>query len=93
MEYEFTTIKDIFETVPADKIDQCLKELAIAMTQAKSMNEILCEAAEAITGQKPDGAIEWPKTSTWIDNDKGEIDLNFALPGDDNIQMKTKVSV
>lgn len=93
MEYEFTTIKDIFENVPTDKVEQCLKELGIAMTQAKTMNDMLCETVGALVGEKPDGAVEWPDTCTWVDDDKGEIDLNFGLPDDDNIQIKTKVSV
>ncbi len=93
MEYQFTTIKDIFDNVPSEKIEQCLEELGVAMVQAKSMNDLLCETVDVMANVKPDGAVEWPETCTWIDDGNGEIDLNFALPGDDNIQLKTKLSV
>lgn len=78
MQYELTTIKDIFDNVPASKIETCLKEMAAGMVQAKHMNEILKTTAEELTGHEIEKAIEWPEICTWIDDDKGEIHLTFS---------------
>lgn len=39
MKYQITTLKDIFDKVPADRIKTCMDELAIAMQQAKAMSK------------------------------------------------------
>lgn len=93
MEYQLTTIKDIFDNVPTDKVELCLKELAVGIIQAKAMNDIICETAEIIEGNKPDAAVKWPETCTWTDDDKGEIDLSFFDEDGDGIGMKTKLGV
>ena len=93
MEYQLTTIKDIFDNVPADKIELCMKELAVGIIQAKSMNNLFCKVAGALQGEQPDRAVEWPETCTWIDDDKGEIDLSFVGEDGESIELKTKVDV
>lgn len=50
LEYELTTIKDIFDKVPSDRIRVCLHELGIAMEQTKAMAELLGATAEVVTG-------------------------------------------
>jgi hypothetical protein len=92
MEYELTTIKDVFDNVPVDKIELCLKELAAGIIQAKSMNNIMCEVAAGVLGEKPDAAIEWPETCTWIDDEKGEIDLSFVDEDGAGIELKTTIN-
>lgn len=82
-EYQFTTIKDIFETVPVDKIPVCLKELGALMVQAKAMDKAMCLAAELETGEKPEKAFDWPEPVTWIDDDAGEVVARYTMPGND----------
>ncbi len=77
MEYEITTLKDVFDKLPADRIKPCLHELAIAMEQAKAMRELLNATGKAIAGASVDVDFLWPETSTWIDDGKGTIDLKF----------------
>lgn len=77
MEYELTTIKDIFDKVPSDRIRTCLHELGIAMEQAKAMAELLGATTEAVTGVSDGVDVRWPETSTWIDDGKGTLDLQF----------------
>lgn len=77
MKYEITTLKDIFDKLPAGRIKPCLHELAIAMEQAKAMHELLNAAGKAISGDSVDVDFSWPDTSTWIDDGKGTIDLKF----------------
>ena len=93
MEYKITTIRDIFNKVPTDKVEQCMKELATGIIQAQSMNELFCDVAGALQGERPDYAVEWPETSIWIDDDKGEIDLSFVGDDGTSIELKTKVDV
>ena len=77
MKYEITTLKDVFDKVPADRIKSCLHELAIAMEQAKAIHELLNTVGKAVAGDSVDVNLSWPETTTWIDNGKGTIDLRF----------------
>lgn len=85
MEYQLTTLQDVFDKVPADRIGVCLGELAVAMKQTKAMQELLAAAATAIAGDEVGCAVEWPGTSTWIDDDKGTLDLKFESEGGDGL--------
>lgn len=92
--YELTTIKDIFDTVPVEKMADCLNELGVLMVQAKGMHNAMSVAAELVSGEKPACVFEWPEPVTWIDDDKGEITANYVGEGLDEplITMKTQVS-
>lgn len=79
MKYELTTLRDVFDKVPADKIETCLHELAIAMHQAKATADLFRASASALAGQEVGCATLWPQTCTWIDDDKGTINLRFRL--------------
>ena len=85
MEYQLTTLQDVFDKVPADRIGVCLGELAVAMKQTKAMQELLAAAATAVAGYEVGCAAEWPETSTWIDDDKGTLDLKFESEGGDEL--------
>jgi len=78
MRYEITTLKDIFDKVPADRIKACLHELAIAMEQTKAMRDLLNAAGNAIHEDSGDIDFVWPEKTTWVDDGKGEIDLKFT---------------
>ncbi len=75
--YALTTIKDIFDTVPIERIPACMEELGALIVQAKGMDATMCAAAEAITGIRPDKAFDWPEPVTWIDDDKRVVVANF----------------
>ena len=72
MKYELKTLKDVFDKVPADRISDCLKELGIAMLQARAMLNVMNCVAE---GNAP--VFEWPDFVEWNDDDKHEIGLSF----------------
>jgi hypothetical protein len=90
VEYQLTTIKDVFDKVPTDKIELCLKELAAGIVHAKGVNDLMCTAVEVLDGKKIEKAIEWPETCTWIDDDQGEIDLSFVSEDGSGFELKTK---
>jgi hypothetical protein len=90
-EYKLVTIKDIFDKVPADKIEECLKELAVGMTQAKHLEAAMLEAANTISGESFIKAFDWPETATWIDDGKGEITTNVILDDEEICKVKTKM--
>lgn len=92
--YELSTLKDIFEKVPADKIDCCLKELAVMMKQTHAMNEIIGCAMDASVMEKPQNVLTWPDSVTWIDDDKGIVETNIIDPRslENRITIKTTLS-
>jgi hypothetical protein len=93
MKYKLTTIKDIFETVPSEKILECLQELGVMMVQAKGVNGALCAAVESVTGDRPLKAIEWPESVTWVDDDKHELKARYIVPGESEPMLETTTVV
>lgn len=93
MKYELTTIKDIFDKVPVDRIEACLDELAKIIIQSKHLNNSMCEAVNLINGNKPDNAITWPDMITWIDDGKGELIARVLTDDNDELlKIKTKIN-
>ena len=69
-EYKLTTLQDILDKVPADRIEDCMKELATMFTDAKG----LCEVTLKGQGKEYEaGDITLPEFITWIDDGKGDI--------------------
>ncbi len=68
--YKLTTIKDIFDKVPADRIETCCKELGAGLAQTAAMRDFAIELGKA-NGIDPNG--EMPDEFTWIDDGKGDI--------------------
>jgi hypothetical protein len=76
--YYLTSLKDVFDLIPEDKIELCLAEIAKGMKQARAMGKILAASAREL-GFDVDGcAVAWPDTVTWIDDDKGELTMSVA---------------
>lgn len=78
-QYELSTIKDIFDKVPADRINDCCKELGQMLTQARYQLELVGAAAVAL-GEELDtaNAFTFPDSVTWIDDGNGEIEARLV---------------
>jgi hypothetical protein len=77
VKYKLTTLKDVFELVPADRIKACLLELATAMERAKAMRELLELVGSAVTEKAVVCEMQWPESVTWIDDGAGELGLVY----------------
>lgn len=62
--YELTTIVDIFEKVPSDRIPACMEELAVGLTAAKKLVED--------SGLPPE-AVTMAPIQKWVDDGKEVI--------------------
>ena len=71
MGYELSTLRDVFDKVPADRIVDCLTELAVGMARAKHMHELGVEATGGAIG------IAWPETVTWVDDGAGSLEMLY----------------
>ena len=73
--YELTTIKDIFDKVPIDRIETLFAELLVGMEQAAF-----------VRGSASDdfvkSCVEFPSTITWVDDGKGDVSAHFHLKDD-----------
>lgn len=69
--YRLTTLKDVFEQVPKDKLETCLSEIARGMLYAHELSEI--------AGQR----LQWQEPCEWIDDDKTDqtIDVQDSDTG------------
>lgn len=74
MDHELRTIKDIFDKVPEDRIEDCLKELGIALRQALRMKSVIA----TISGQAAADQFVWPDALTWRDDGKRTIEITVT---------------
>jgi len=96
-EYKLVTIKDIFEKVPADRIKDCMDELSVLLTQAKSMQGLINACGDAVSGEENSVETICPETFTWMDDGNGEVVSNFNMssPEGDHgvISLKTSLEI
>lgn len=72
--YELTTLQDVFDKIPADKIELCLQEIGEGLAKSKaiveSMKIMMGDAwADSMMG------MQWPMT--WIDDDGSNGNIQF----------------
>lgn len=91
--YELTTINDIFNKVPLDRIETCMKELTSLLIQAKATELTIKHAAENSGIDVDDKMIfKLPETHSWIDDNKGEISMDIACNGEQLGNITTKLN-
>jgi len=87
MKYELQTIKDIYEKVPFDKVDECMSELTTLIKQCKSSEEAMKNIANAITGNPNDVDCQFPDSLEWIDDGMGCVETNVSLKTEDGTNL------
>ncbi|MEY5098599.1 MAG: hypothetical protein RJA36_1318 [Pseudomonadota bacterium] len=89
--YELTTLRDVYEKVPADKIALCMREIADGMAQAKALEEFMSASADAIAPGASAATI-WPDSCTWIDDGAEDKTINVHDASTDQNMFTFKVS-
>jgi hypothetical protein len=77
--YELSTIKDIFDKVPTDRIDVCLSEIGEGIKKAQNIRNAMKDIAFSLTGNSENSQAIWPDVSTWIDDGKGDVTVNTTI--------------
>lgn len=75
MTYELKTIKDIFEKIPEDRIEDCMAELTVLILQAKRVHNLFLGMVKNITDK--DTILKFPEFVEWIDDKKGDITIGI----------------
>lgn len=83
--YELTTIRDIFDKVPADRIQDCCRELGTLLAQSKGLAELIQCTGEAIGFDEAQPLMKMPETYTWVDDGKGEIVTRVCTSEEDEV--------
>lgn len=80
--YKLTTIKDIFDSVPVDRLGVLFDEIRVLMEQCAF-----------IRGGDGVSAVVFPETITWVDDGKGEVTINAheLNTGKRILSLKSKV--
>lgn len=71
--YQIRTIADIYNTVPADKIELCMAEIAKGMALAAHNCELMRSLFPEVADKPNHELMKWPESMEWIDDDKGEF--------------------
>lgn len=103
--YRFSTLQELVDTVPTDRIMDCMHELAVTMTEAKAMSELVYAMAVEIAKKdgvdlpvqtREEGMVFFRVPFEWIDDGKGSLETHFNHPvtGEElfrtNIQLNVK---
>jgi hypothetical protein len=80
--YEFSTFQEFFERVPADRMADCLAELAINFSMAKSMMGVINPIAKSLGGSEYKSLFQMPLV--WHDDKKGDIKSILGFGSDAN---------
>jgi hypothetical protein len=73
--YELTTIRDIYEKVPLDRIKDCCLELGEVLTQSRALTDAAKGVAD-LMGVDP--AIQFPDPLVWVDDGEGHIQTTIS---------------
>ena len=75
--YKLTTLRDVYEQVPADKLALCMREIAEGMEHARALTELLDATVDALhPGSK--AATIWPDVCEWIDDGKEDKTISVT---------------
>lgn len=88
--YELTTIRDIFEKVPTDRIQDCCRELGTMLAQSKALSDLLEAAGESLDQPAELVRLKMPDTVTWTDDGKGELTTTVHCAGEEVLRLETK---
>jgi hypothetical protein len=77
--YELSTIKDIFEKVPADRIETCMAELAVLLRQSAVLRDrVLILAKSEGMDISASEVVKIPDVFKWIDDGLGDLTLKVG---------------
>ena len=81
--YKYTTFQQLVDRVPADKIEECMTELARVLAAGK----LACVAACEMAGLSPipEQLFLVPDEFEWIDDGKGDCIANMQSPSGENL--------
>lgn len=91
--YELTTIKDIFDKVPADRIETCMAELAVLLRQSAVLrDQVLILANSEGMDISASEVVKIQDVFNWVDDGLGDITLNVETSGGEHLfGLSTKV--
>lgn len=75
--FPITTLRDIYNLPTFEQMEVCLDEVTKSMIQARAVNDLAIETAEAM-GTPIDQAFVWPDVLEWVDDNKGEVGVRFG---------------
>ncbi len=70
--YRFTTINELLEAVPADRIEECMAELSVMVVKMAQIRELALKVAPSF----PPEALRMREPLEWIDDGKGELSVH-----------------
>lgn len=88
-EYRLTTIKDIFDKIPADRLADCMDELKRLMILGKNTGEFAASLFEDVGISV--GVTKFPDSIVWKDDGKKEITAGIELNGERLFSAQVKL--
>ena len=73
--YTLSTLRDVYEQVPSDRIETCLRELAAMMLLHRAVGAVVSEVSNQV-GEVA-GCSPWPDDVVWVDDNIGEVAVNL----------------
>ena len=90
--YRFATLQQLVDEVPADRIMDCMTELAKILQTTKAMAELTYMVAQNLAEKDgktipplPKQIIKLPEYIEWIDDGKGELSAHMMTKAGGNL--------
>ena len=84
MKYKLSTLKDIYDKVPEDRIKTCMDELTTLMLLSKATSGMISEVDKTISKDQVEIQFKFPDTITWEDDGKGSLTVHIKA-GEQNL--------
>lgn len=70
--YKLSTIRDIFEQIPSDRVEACLTEMIVIIKQAHAIRDLMNAAGKA---EGVDLGWRFQDPLQWIDDGRADISI------------------
>ncbi len=77
--YDISTIKDVFEKVPTERVEPCMRELTALILEVKAHQGSAAQAAKRLD-PRASAQVKFPEVVTWVDDGAGMVDVTFREP-------------
>ena len=74
--YKFDTLQELFDTVPSNRMRDCMAELTEFFVSTKAHLEVVVEILSDC--EVPESLATLPTPIEWIDDNRGEITTQFT---------------
>lgn len=76
--YRFSTLNELLDAVPADRVEACVDELGVIMVKTAHLRGLIAAAAQLEDPTAPVPSVRLPDPFEWIDDGKQQLEIKLG---------------